>query len=207
MPRSIIAICVALVFGCLLALASLELNFPTGWIGALALVVWTVWAWRRWAKLEKSTGLEPSAPERNVRFYAIGTALLFGHQIATLAYPDIDFHVGHGTYLAIDSWTILAAMIGVSFVVSKAGSIRDERDEAIIARGTKAGFVSLIAGLVVFSFVMGFLPPIQGKSLTLFMAGNIQIAIVVASLLIKYVAQLIEYARDTDANNAIGSAE
>ncbi|GAA4644485.1 hypothetical protein GCM10023115_24450 [Pontixanthobacter gangjinensis] len=207
MPRSIIAICGALVIGSLLALASLQLNFPTGWIGALVLVAWTMWAWRRWAKLEKTTGLEPSAPERNVRFYAIGTALLFGHQVVTLAYPDIDFHVGQGTYLAIDSWTILAAMIGVSFVVSKAGSNRDERDETIIARGTKAGFVSLIAGLVVFSFVMGFLPPIQGKSLTLFMAANIQIAIIVASLLIKYVVQLIEYARDTDANNAIGPVE
>jgi len=67
--------------------------------------------------------------------------------------------------------------------------------------------VSLIAGLVIFSFVMGFLPPSQGKSLTLFMAGNIQIAIVVASLLIKYAAQLIEYAKDTNANSAIGPGE
>ncbi len=207
MPRSIIIICGALVFGLLLALLSLELNFPTGWIGALALVAWTAWSWRRWAELEKTTGLEPGAPERNVRFYAVGTALLFGHLIATLAYPDIDLHVGHGNYLAIDSWTMLAAMIGVSFVVSKAGTIRDERDETIIARGTKAGFVSLIAGLVVFSFIMGFLPPVQGKSLTLFMAGNIQIAIVVASLLIKYAVQLIEYAKDTNADNAIGPSE
>jgi hypothetical protein len=207
MPRSIITICGALVFGFLLALASLQFNFPTGWIGALALVTWTVWAWRRWANLEKTTGLEPGAPERNVRFYAIGTALLFGHLIATLAYPDIDFHVGRENYLAIDSWTMLAAMIGVSFAVSKAGNIRDERDETIIAHGTKAGFVSLIAGLVIFSFVMGFLPPSQGKSLTLFMAGNIQIAIVVASLLIKYAVQLIEYAKDTNANSAIGPGE
>jgi len=207
MPRSIIAVFGASVIGFLLALASLRLNFPTGWIGALALVTWTVWAWRRWAKLEKTTGLEPGAPERNVRFFAVGTALLFGHLVATLAYPDIDIHVGNGNYLAIDSWTMMAAMIGVSFVVSKAGSSRDERDETIIARGTKAGFVSLIAGLVVFSFVMGFLPLIQGKSLTLFIAANIQIAIVVASLLIKYVVQLIEYARDTDANTAIGPVE
>ncbi|WP_354323869.1 hypothetical protein [Porphyrobacter sp. MBR-155] len=178
-----------------------------GWIGALALVTWTAWAWRRWATLEKTTGLEPGAPERNVRFYAVGTALLFGHLIATLAYPDIDFHVGHGNYLAIDSWTILATMIVVSFAVSKAGNIRDERDETIIARGTKAGFVSLIAGLVIFSFVMAFFPPVQGKSLTLFMAGNIQIAIVVASLLIKYATQLIEYAKDTNAASAIGPDE
>jgi hypothetical protein len=199
MPRSIIATCGAFALGILLALASLHLDLPVGWIGALALVTWTVSAWRRWAKLETTTGLEPGAPERNVRFYAVGTALLFGHLIATLAYPDIDFHVGHGNYLAIDSWTILAAMIGVSFAVSRAGHIRDERDEMIIARGTKAGFVSLIAGLVIFSFVMGFLPPIQGKSLTLFMAANIQIAIIVASLLIKYATQLIAYARDTSA--------
>jgi hypothetical protein len=207
MPRSILATLVALAIGVLLALASLKLNFPTGWIGALALAGWVASAWRRWATLERTTGLEPGAPERIVRFYAVGTALLFGHLVATLAVPGVDIHVGNGNYLAIDSWTMIAAMIAVGFVVSKAGDIRDERDETIKARGTKAGFLSLIAGLVIFSFVLGFLPPIEGKSLTLFMAGNIQIAIVVASLLIKYAVQLLEYAKDTNANCAIGDGE
>jgi len=207
MPRSIVSLLVASVAGFMLALASLQLNFPTGWIGALGLAGWTVLSWRRWAVLEETTGLEPGAPERTVRFYAVGTALLLGHQIATLTFPNIDIHVGNGNYLAIDSWTMMAAMIALSFAVSKSGSIRDERDEKIIARGTKAGFLSLIAGLVVFSFVLGFLPPIQGKSLSLFMAGNIQIAIIVASLLIKYSVQLVEYAKDTAANDSIGHGE
>ena len=207
MPRSIIAMFGAFAIGVLLALASLQLDFPTGWIGALALAAWVAFAWRRWATLEKTTGLEPGAPERIVRFYAVGTALLFGHLVATLAYPDIDIHAGNGNYLAIDSWTMIAAMIAVSFVVSKVGDIRDERDEAIKTRGTRVGFLSLIAGLVVFSLALAFLPPIEGKSLTLFMAGNIQIAIVVASLLIKYGVQLLEYAKDTNANCAIGDGE
>ncbi|MEP5527707.1 MAG: hypothetical protein ABJP90_14955 [Paracoccaceae bacterium] len=162
---------------------------------------------RRWKVLEKTTGLEPGAPERTLRFFAVGTALLFGHLVATLTYPGIDIHVGKGNYLAIDSWTMMAAMIVASFVVRRAGDIRDERDEKIIACGNQAGFFSLIVGALMFSFVLGFLPPIQGKSLTLFMAGNILIAIIVASLLIKYAVQLLEYAKDTHAKCATGASQ
>ncbi len=207
MPQSITAMFGAFIVGISLALSSLLLDFPTGWVGALALAGWAALAWRRWARLERTTGLEPGAPERNVRFYAVGTALLFGHMVATLAYPDIDIHVGNGNYLAIDSWTMIAAMIAVGFAVSRAGDIRDERDRMIIAHGTKVGFLSLIAGLVVFSFALGFVPAIEREYLSLFMAGNIQIAIVVASLLIKYAVQLVEYARDTNANTVIGDDE
>ena len=57
------------------------------------------------------------------------------------------------------------------------------------------------------SFVLGFLPPRFGASITLFMVGNILIAIIVASLLIKYAVQLIQYGKDTDANFAIGANE
>ncbi len=207
MPKSVIVLIGAFAVGIVLALSSLQLDFPTGWIGGLALIGWTLFARQRWAKLEETTGLEPGAPERTIRIYAVGTALLFGHSITAITYPDIDLHVGSGNYLAIDSWTMIAAMLVASLVVRRGDKIRDERDDAIIARGTNAGFLALIAILILFSFVLGFLPPRFGASITLFMVGNILIAIIVVSLLIKYTVQLIEYGKDTIANFAIGADE
>jgi len=207
MPKSVITLFVALIVGIILALTSLQTSIPTGWIGGLTFVSWTVYSRKQWLRRRETDGLEPSAPERIIRFYAVGTALLFGHSITAITYPNIDIHVGSGNYLAIDSWSMIAFMLLASLIIRQDNKICDERGEVIIARGNKFGFITLIAILVIFSIIIGFLPPRLNTSLTPFMIGNMLIAIIVASLLIKYIIQLIEYEKDTNANFTVGADE
>lgn len=207
MPRSAFILVAAFGVGVTLALLSLQINLPTGWLGGASLISWTLLARRRWAKLEKTTGLEPGGPERVLRFHAVATALLFSHMITSLVYPGVDLHVGHGNYLAIDSWTMITAMLVGSLVMHRDGKIRDERDAAIIARGTKAGLWALIAMLIVLSSFLAVQPSPPYSRLSHFVVGNFQIAVIVASLLVKYTVQLVEYAKDTDAALALGEDE
>jgi|GEM_PF-1484186 len=203
MPQSFVTLLGALVAGAMVALSSLHMNFPAGWIGGLALIGMVLLARQRWAKLEATTGLEPGAPERMLRVHAIGTALLFGHLLIAIGYPDIDLHVGNGNYLAIDSWTMILALLITIAISRHDGKVKDERDLAIMARGTKAGFLSLVASLVILAFALAFLPPSQMAVLSHFMIGNILIAAIVAALLVKYTVQLFDYAKDTNVGIAM----
>ena len=197
--RSLTFLIIAASFGAVLALVSLYANLPTGWIGGLLLIGWTVYTRRKWSRLEDTTGLEPGPPERILRFYGAATAILFGHMIVGLAHPGIDLHVGSGNSLAIDSWTILAAMIVAGFLFRQDGKIKDERDAAISARGTKFGYAVLIAELIILSMVLGFLPPRLMETVSYFYLGNILIAGILFSVLMKYASQLMGYAKDTRA--------
>ena len=207
MPQSIVTLLVALVIGLILAIISLSVNFPVGWIGGLSFISWIIISRQSWTRMQETNGLEPSAPERALRFYAVGTALLFGHMMVGIMYPGIDLHVGQGNYLAIDSWSMMAAMLMGAIIVRQDNKITDERGAFIIAHGTKIGFITLISILTIFSFVLGFLPPNMDGIFTRFMIGNILIAIIVVSLLVKYIVQLIEYARDTHGNFAVNLDE
>ena len=200
MPKSISFLILAMIFGTALTLFSIYTNLPTGWIGGIFIIGWTLVTRRRWLKLQKTTGLEPGGPERSLRLYAVGTALLFGHSITAYAFPNIDLHVGSGNSLAIDSWTMIAAFILSTFIIRKDSKIRDERDAAIKAQGSKAGYVSLITILITFSFALGFLPPSVVENYSYFTIANFQITIVLASLLIKYAGELLAYAQDTKAS-------
>jgi len=199
MPKNVLFIPCAIAFGCGLAVVSIYTVLPVGWIGGLGLIGWTLVSRRRWAKLQATTGLEPGGPERKVRFNAVGIALLFGHSVIGYAFPEIDLHVGNGNFLAIDSWTMIVAMFIASFIFQQDKKIQDERDVSITARGTKAGYLTLITLLVVSSLALGVLPPRYIPTLSYFVLGNIQITVILASLLVKFSVQLIEYAKDTDA--------
>ena len=197
----------ALGLGVGLALLSIHVALPTGWIGGLALIGWTLFARRRWTRLQQTTKLEPGGSEQILRFYAVGTGLLFGHSITAFAFPESDIHVGTGNYLAIDSWTMIIAMIISSFFIRQDKKIQDERDAVISANGTKSGYMALISILILFSFSLGFVPPRFVPTLTFFMVANAQITIILASLLVKYTVQLFGYAKDTNAAFATGSYE
>jgi len=195
--RSLTFLIIASSFGAVLALVSIFANFPTGWIGRLLLIACTVFARRKWSRLEDTTGLEPGPPERILRFYGSATAMLLGHMIVGLVHPDIDLHVGNGNSLAIDSWTMISAMILAGFLFRQDGKIKDERDAAISAKGTKIGYTTLIFELIILSFVLGFLPTRLMDSVTYFDLGNILIAGILLSILVKYASQLLSYDKDT----------
>ena len=199
MFRSLAFITTAAFIGAVLAVLSVRLNIPTGWIGGIALIGWAIFARRNWETAQKQTGLEPSGPERILRLRAAGTALLLGHLIATLAHPELDIHVGQGNSLAIDSWTMFAALIFAGFLFRQDGTIRDERDDSITARGTKFGYMSLIGILTVLLFLLGFLPPRVLDGLEYFTLANMLVATILLSVTIKYCVQLIGYAKDTEA--------
>lgn len=207
MPKSILILGAALVLGVALALISIWGGVPTGWIGGAALIGWTMLTRRHWAKMQSTTGLEPGGPERVLRFTAFGTALLFGHMATSFAFPEIDLHVGSGNFLAVDSWTMILAVIIASVIVRKDRNMQDERDRTIVARGTKAGYLALIIILILFSFFLAFVPARFVPELNFFVVANAQIAIVLASLLVKYSVQLVDYDKDTKLVHASAEVE
>lgn len=198
---------IAAIAGALLAIASVQLNIMTGWIGGLALILWAVLARKNWAEIQTKIGLEPSGPERVLRLRAAGTALLLGHLIAALLHPGLDIHVGQGNSLAIDSWMMIAAYLLTGLLFRRDEAVRDERNDAITAKGTGAGYVSLIGMLIVLLSVLGTLSEPNPISLSYFTLANILVAIVLSSIAIKYTVQLIEYAKDTDATTVGGDEE
>ncbi|GHA93680.1 hypothetical protein GCM10009069_15960 [Algimonas arctica] len=199
MLKSLIFVAVAAVAGTALAILSVRLHVPTGWIGGLALIVWAVRSRKKWARAQTQTGLEPSGPEQVLRLRTVGTALLLGHLLATLAHPELDLHVGQGNSLAIDSWTMVAALLIAGFLFRQGSTVRDERDDSITARGTKVGYLSLIGMLILLLSLLGFLPMHILVELNYFTLANILVAIILLSITFKYTIQLIGYAQDTEA--------
>lgn len=197
MPSSIVAISIAFGAGILLAIFSVQMSFPTGWIGGLGLLAWTLISRRRWSQLRDAVGLEPGAPERVVRYYAVGKALILGHLLTAIAYPNETLRVGHGNYLAVDSWTMLGTMLVIYFFVRKVDALEDERDRIFNSRATRTGFHFLIFAVVAFAFFLGFAFPDWESELTPFLAGNILIAAIVGSFLVKSISLLNEYTKDT----------
>ena len=204
MLKSLFFVVVAAIAGAVLAILSVRLHIPTGWVGGLALIIWAIWARKNWARVEAQTGLEPSGPERVLRLRAAGTALLVGHMIAGLSHPELDLHVGQGNSLAIDSWTMLGALLIAGFLFRQDETIRDERDNSITARGTKAGYLSLIGMLILLLSLLGFLPVHILDALDYFTLANILVAIILLSLTVKYTIKLIGYAKDTQAALMMG---
>jgi len=202
MPSSILILIGSTGVGCGLALLSIFSGLPVGWVGAVGLICWTLIMRKRWLNVAARTGLEPGAPERVLRFHAVGIALLFGHSVSLYAFPEIDFHFGQGNYLAIDSWTMIVGMLIASRIIRPDRKIQDERDAAITARGTRTGYIALIFLFVVFSILLGVLPPRYIPTLSYFVIGNMQITIILASLLVKFSVQLFAYAKDTNADFA-----
>src|SRR5262245_33025141 len=96
-----------LAAGAALAVAGLTWQVPIGWIGALGLVGWALYARSRWLNLEDTTGLEPSAPERMLWLRLSGTALVLGQIATAIALVGNNLRVGYGNTLASDSWTLV----------------------------------------------------------------------------------------------------
>lgn len=185
--------------GATLALASLAASMPTGWIGAAALIGWAMLARRRWAKLEATTGLEPGAPERVLWLRLAAAGLILGHLAAALALVGDDLHLGHGNSLAIDSWTMLAALPITAVIFRRDRSEQDERHVIIAARGVRVGYAALVAMLVVLLAYLAFTPADMRALLSDFVLANLLVALLLVSHVAALLSQLAAYARDTAA--------
>lgn len=183
-------------FGAVLAWTAIAWGLSTGWIGAAALVGWAVLARRRWEWLRATTGAEPGGPERVVWHRLAGTGILCGHLVIALSNPSVDLHVGSGNTLAIDSWTILLAMVLSAVVFHGDARERDERHHAICARGVRAGYAALIVQLIVLLLYLGFAPPDLRQPLTHWVLANLLSALIIASVLVVHFVQLLGYTHD-----------
>jgi hypothetical protein len=187
----------ALGAGTALALTSLMLGVPTGWIGAAGLIGWAVAARRRWARQEATSGLEPGAPERILWLRLAGVALVLGHLAAAILLVQGDLRVGHGNSLAIDSWTMVAAIQIAALLFRRDSRERDERHDAIAAHGVRVGYAALIGLLLVLIPWLGLTPEGLRAPLTDFVLANLLIAVLLTSYAAMLLAQLIAYAKDT----------
>ncbi len=196
MARIILVLVGVLAFGAALALAAISWSVSTGWIGAAGLVGWAVLARRRWSRLNATTGEEPGAPERVLWHRLTGTGILLGHLTIALLNPSVDLHVGSGNTLAIDSWTILIAMIVSAALFHGDARERDERHRSIAARGVRSGYTALIVLLLILLFYLGFAPPDFRQPLTHWLLANLLSGLIVTSLLVMQFVQLLAYAPD-----------
>ena len=193
----VLAVVLTTALGAALAQISIYTHLPTGWIGALIIIVWTFYMRQHWDKKRKTTGLEPGAPERVLRLQVVGTSLLFGHLLTAISHLELDLHIGEGNTLAIDSWTMILALLIAGIVFRNDKKIQDERDVVITAKGMKAGYYTLIVQIVILLFFLGFSSPKLLEPLTPFVLGNLLVALILFSLLIKILVQLISYSHDT----------
>jgi len=159
--KPILFLVMALGAGAGLAVASLLLGVPTGWIGGVALIGWAIAARRRWSVLE-AYEREPGAPERILWLRLAGVAVILGHSAGALFLVGDDLHVGRGNTLAIDNWTLLVAVPITALLFRRDKGETDERHAPIVARGVRAAYAFLIATLIPLAFYLAFAPrPVQ----------------------------------------------
>jgi hypothetical protein len=186
-----------LVAGALLAIVSLAAHFPTGWIGAAALITWAVIARRRWTALEATNGLDPGAPERVLWLRLAGTALILGHLTTAILLAGNDLRVGQGNTLAVDSWTLVAAQMIAALLFRHDSKVQDERHAGIAARGVRVGYATFIAMLIPIIAWLAFAPRDARAMLSHFVIANALIALLLVSYAALIFVQLVDYARDT----------
>lgn len=187
----------ALAAGAVLAVVGLAAGLPIGWIGAVALVGWAFAARRRWAGLEATSGLEPGAPERFLWLRLAGASLVLGQLVTAILLVRDDLRIGNGNSLAIDSWTLLVAEFIVTFAFSRDRSECDERHDAILARGVRAGYAALVAAVIALLAWLAYAPAPLRTALTDFVLANVLVALILASYSVMVFVQLVVYARDT----------
>ncbi len=186
-----------LAAGALLAAASLTWQLSIGWMGALGLIGWALYARRRWTALEESTGLEPSPPERMLWLRLSGTALILGHLVAAIALVGNNLRVGYGNSLAADSWTMAVGYMVAALLFRRDRNQSDERHQAIEAYGHRIGYATSIALLLPLIAWLAFTPREWRSFLTDFVIANVLIALLLASYVALLFVQLAGYARDT----------
>jgi hypothetical protein len=188
---------IAMAAGAVLAMASLAVDLPAGWIGALVLILWAILMRRRWARLE-ADGREPGAPERVLWLRLAGAALILGHLIAAILLLGDALRLGSGNSLAIDSWTMILGHQIAAFLFRSDIRQQDERHAPIVARGVRVGYATLILIQIPLLAWMVVMPLALRTLLTHFVLANVLVAFMCVSYAAMLLAQLIAYARDAE---------
>lgn len=183
----------ALASGWGLAASSIAASLPTGWIGALALLLWAVIARRGWMRVGRTTGLEPGTPEQITWLRTAGVSVLLGHLTFAVANPQIDLHLGGGNWLAIDSWTIMLALLLAALLFRYDKRERDERHEKISNLGMRAGYACCLLSVTLLIAFLGFAPADIRSPLSHWLLANLLVALLLAAYLVQLIAQLVAY--------------
>ncbi|MEO8314624.1 MAG: hypothetical protein ABI645_07490 [Pseudomonadota bacterium] len=186
-----------LAAGVLLALASFTWHLSIGWIGAIGLVGWALYARRRWTMLESTTGLGPSPPERMLWLRLSGTALILGHLVAAIMLVGNNLRVGYGNSLAADSWTMAVGYMLAALLFRRDSNQSDERHQAIESYGHRIGYGASIVLLLPLIAWLAFTPRHWRVFFSDFVIANVLIALLLASYVALLFVQLVGYARDT----------
>lgn len=186
-----------LAVGALMAIAGIASRIPVGWIGAIGIVGWALYARRRWLALEDAIGLEPSPPERMVWMRLCGAALVLGHLATAIVLVGNNLRVGYGNTLAADSWVMVLGWQIAAFLFRRDRNERDERHDAIAARGYRAGYFASILLLLPLVAWLAFTPRPWRAFFTDFVIANVLIALLIAAYTVMQFVQLVAYARDT----------
>lgn len=196
MLKIIISCLASLAFGVLLALQPLSWPIRPGVLGATLLVVGALWVRKYWNRRKLEVGDEPSAAERNIWLWMVGTALLCGYVISILIQPGSEFHTQTGDTGGFDSWLILAGMVVAAITLRSRDVRRDERDIAISNLGIKVGYTALIVLLIIMLLSLGFAPQPIMQRFTHWLLANTLLSMIMLACLAQYLAQLICYWMD-----------
>lgn len=205
--KPILFLAAGLAAGAALAFGSLAADIPTGWIGAIVLIVWALIMRRRWAWMEQRN-LEPGAPERVLWLRLAGAALVLGHLAASILLAGDNLRLGSGNSLATDNWTMEAGHMIAALLFRADIRTQDERHAPIVARGIRAGYATLILLPLPLLAWMIVMPLALRTLLTHFVLANIVVTIMVVSYVVMLLVQLFAYAKDArDARRAEALAQ
>jgi peptidoglycan biosynthesis protein MviN/MurJ (putative lipid II flippase) len=167
-----------------------------GVAAALLMVIAAVWVRRHWAQRRTIAGDDPSAAERTLWLYLVGTALIVGFVASVLMTPGSEVHRDTGDTGGLDSWLMLLGGGIAWWVLHEPGAPRDERDRDIAAYGDRVGYWALVLLLVAFLLALGFAPREAMQRFTHWLIANTLLNLIMLACLVQYVAQLARYARE-----------
>lgn len=181
------------------ALASTSIPWPIrpGYIGGGLLIAAALLARAHWERRAREAGDDPGAPERAIWHGLVVTGFICAFGIITLMHPGSEVHSRTGDTGGWDSWTMILGAV-ISYALLQNRKVEpDERDRAIAALGTRAGYAGLIALLLVLLLTLGFAPRPWLVRATHWLLANLLVMLILLSVLVRQVAMLVAYWRDT----------
>jgi peptidoglycan biosynthesis protein MviN/MurJ (putative lipid II flippase) len=167
-----------------------------GVTAALLMVGAALWVRNHWAQRRRTAGDDPSAAERKLWLYLVGTALIVGFVASVLMTPGSEVHRSTGDTGGLDSWLMLLGGGVAWWLLDERGAPRDERDRDIAAYGDRVGYWALVLLLLVFLLALGFAPSETMQRFTHWLIANTLLNLIMLACLVQFVAQLARYARE-----------
>lgn len=201
-PRILLIAAASLLLGVALANWPASLPLRPGVLGAALLVGAALWMRRHWARRRAQVGDDPSAAERRLWLYLVGSGVIVGFVACVLLTPGSEVHRANGDTGGLDSWLMLGGAAVAWWILAEPDDARDERDREIAAYGDRVGYWTLVLLLMVFLLALGFAPREQMQRFTHWLIANTLLNLIMVAGLVQYVAQLVRYARERRLDDA-----